>query len=618
MSAAAASTTQSSPSSGAPTGWLYGPLTDLLFGCGLLYALLFFAFAWFGPALRVLQPTFLIPVLILFVSLPHYGGTLVRVYDQRKDRRAYAIFSVWATALLAGLFVWGAFSTLVASVLFTIYITWSPWHYTGQNYRLAVMFLRRSGVPLAPGSKRLLYASFVLAYLLTFLVFHSAMGAIDYNSSLSENPRISFLPLGIPAGIHGVVFPVVAAAYLGTLVACAALLLRGGPARGLIPAAALVLTLALWFSIPFGLRYLGVVTGLEPVDLLTNRIEDDFKWVALAHAAQYLWVTSYYARGSGSWNGFPRYFGKVLASGVAIWSLPVLFFAPLVRGHYEYAGGLALLVASVVNLHHFVLDGAVWKLRNSRIASVLIRPEPQAAAEPEAASAPERGWLRPLVWTAAGVGLAVGLSVLWLEEFSFRSAFLSSDYAGINRVMDRLGWFGRDNSASRILAARGAGGKGDWPTALDALQGALAMSPDDPALQTHLVDAARHLPDPADAARRLRDALRLAPGAVGLRNQLAWMLATSGDPRIRQPEEAIGLAEALVRDAQKSDANSLDTLAAAYAAAGRFDEAIRTATPAETIAMEQGESAVGDQIRSRLALYREHQPYLETGSSDGA
>jgi hypothetical protein len=62
-------------------------------------------------------------------------------------------------------------------------------------------------------------------------------------------------------------------------------------------------------------------------------------------------VTSYYARGSPSWQGFPRYFGKVLASGVAIWTLPVLFFAPLVQGRFEYAGGLALLVASVVNLH---------------------------------------------------------------------------------------------------------------------------------------------------------------------------------------------------------------------------------------------------------------------------
>ncbi len=66
------------------SGWLYGPVTDLMFGCGLLYALLFVVFALLGPSLRALQPGFLIPVLILLISMPHYGGTLMRVYDQRK------------------------------------------------------------------------------------------------------------------------------------------------------------------------------------------------------------------------------------------------------------------------------------------------------------------------------------------------------------------------------------------------------------------------------------------------------------------------------------------------------------------------------------------------------
>ena len=497
-------------------GWLYGPLPDLLLGCGLLYTLLFFAFALFGSSLRALQPSYLIPVLILLVSMPHYGGTLVRVYDQRRDRRAYAIFSVWATLLIAALFVWGAFSTLVASWLFTVYITWSPWHYTGQNYGLAVMFLRRREVPLTAGAKRLLYAGFVLAYLLTFLVFHSAMGVIDYNTPQAEDARVSFLPLGIPPVVHQVIFPLAAVGYLGTLVACAALLLRRARARDLVPAAALVLTQALWFAIPFAVRYFDVPTGVEPLDLLHNRIEDYFKWVALGHAAQYLWVTSYFARGSGSWPGFPRYFGKVLASGVALWTLPVLFFAPLVRGHYEYAGGLALLVASVVNIHHFVLDGAIWKLRNSRIASVLIRTEPEGVAvEAEGAKPPRRGWLRGVVWAAATGGLAVGLSVLWLEDFAFRAAFLRSDYAGINRVLDRMAWFGRDNSAARMLAGRGAGRAGDWETALHSLQAALVMSPDDELLQGRLAFVARRVGGPADAVRHLRDALRLAPDARG-------------------------------------------------------------------------------------------------------
>ncbi len=600
-------------------GWLYGPLPDLLLGCGLLYALLFLAFALFGPDLRALQPNFLIPALILLVSMPHYGGTLVRVYDQRRDRRSYAIFSVWATLLIAALFVWGAFSTLVASWLFTVYITWSPWHYTGQNHRLAVMFLRRRGVPLPAGVKRLLYASFVLAYLLTFLVFHSAISVIDYNTQQTADARVAFLPLGIPPAVHRVIFPLAAAVYLGTLAACAALLLRRARARDLVPAAALVLTQALWFSIPFAVRYFDAPTGVEPLDLLHNRIEDYFKWVALGHAAQYLWVTSYYARGSGSWAGFPRYFGKVLASGVAVWTLPVLFFAPLVRGHYEYAGGLALLVASVVNIHHFVLDGAIWKLRNSRFASVLIRTEPEGQpAETEAATPRRRGWLRPIVWAAATGGLAVGLSILWLEDFAFRDAFLRRDYAAINRVYDRMAWLGRDDSAVRLLAGQGAARAGDWETSLHALQAALAMAPDDSELHGNIAAVARRLEDPADAARHLRDALRLAPGARGLRNELAWMLATSGDPRVRRPEEAIGLAEALVGNAENSDANALDTLAAAYAAAGRFDEAIRVASQAAVLAQEQGQTEMGEQIRARLALYRDRRAYRTTDSAGGA
>ena len=89
-----------------------------------------------------------------------------------------------------------------------------------------------------------------------------------------------------------------------------------------------------------------------------------------------------------------------------------------------------------------------------------------------------RGWLRLLVWTAAGASLAVGLSVLWLEEFSLRSARAKRDYAGINRAMDRLAWLGRDDSAARIQVAKRAGSAGDWPAAFDALRGALALSPE--------------------------------------------------------------------------------------------------------------------------------------------
>jgi spermidine synthase len=103
-----------------------------------------------------------------------------------------------------------------------------------------------------------------------------------------------------------------------------------------------------------------------------------------------------------------------------------------------------------------------------------------------------------------------------------------------------------------------------------------------------------------------------------MRNELAWTLATSRDARIRDPDQAVRLAESLVHSSETPDLNWLDTLAAAYAAAGRFDDAVRLASQASALAQTQGEAALGEQIRARLALYRERRAFLEADAADGA
>lgn len=87
--------------------WLFGPWPDLLFGCGLLYAVVFGIFLVAGPELRSAQPSLLFPLLILALGVPHYGATLLRVYERRRDRRAYVGFSVWATLVVLALFLAG-------------------------------------------------------------------------------------------------------------------------------------------------------------------------------------------------------------------------------------------------------------------------------------------------------------------------------------------------------------------------------------------------------------------------------------------------------------------------------------------------------------------------------
>jgi tetratricopeptide (TPR) repeat protein len=108
-----------------------------------------------------------------------------------------------------------------------------------------------------------------------------------------------------------------------------------------------------------------------------------------------------------------------------------------------------------------------------------------------------------------------------------------------------------------------------------------------------------------------REALLMQPGYTEAANNLAWLLATAADPALRDPREAIRLVEA---DAHGSEAPwLLDTLAAAYAADGRFEEAIRTADRAARLATEQDQAASAEEIRERLSLYRQHQPHVDPG-----
>ena len=86
-----------------PSGnrWLFGPTPDLLLGCGGAYALLVGVLLFAGSEVRSWQPAILLPMMALVVGTPHYGATLLRVYEHRADRRRYALFSLWATLLVA-------------------------------------------------------------------------------------------------------------------------------------------------------------------------------------------------------------------------------------------------------------------------------------------------------------------------------------------------------------------------------------------------------------------------------------------------------------------------------------------------------------------------------------
>ncbi|MBN1391299.1 MAG: glycosyltransferase family 39 protein [Sedimentisphaerales bacterium] len=97
-------------------------------------------------------------------------------------------------------------------------------------------------------------------------------------------------------------------------------------------------------------------------------------------------------------------------------------------------------------------------------------------------------------------------------------------------------------------------------------------------------------------------------------NGLAWLLATCEDAFLRNPAQAITLAKHACELTEYKDAYTLDTLAAAYASAGKFNEAVTTAQQAIIIAensKDDKQKKLISEIQKRLDLFKNRQPYIE-------
>jgi hypothetical protein len=109
----------------------------------------------------------------------------------------------------------------------------------------------------------------------------------------------------------------------------------------------------------------------------------------------------------------------------------------------------------------------------------------------------------------------------------------------------------------------------------------------------------------------LKQVVRLDPNDANTHNNLAWLLATQKAEQLGDPFEAVLMAERACKLTEYKSVDCLDTLAVAYASAGRFSEAVVTAQKAIQIASAAGQAALVKQIEDRLKLYKENRAYIE-------
>jgi len=499
--------------------WVYRPWLDLLIGCG----------AWSVPLLvltNYVSPSsttgwsFAFYLLALLFNYPHFMATVYRAYHSYDEFTKYRYFTVHVALLLAAAgFIAHLWYPLLPWI-FTLYICWSPWHYTGQNFGLAMMFTRRAGLSPHEGERQALHLAFIASYLMLLFSFHTGKSTDPLIISLG-------LPLKFTLPVRGMLalFFVVASGW--------ALFSLGRRAsfKALLPSLTLVTTQFLWFLLP---SLIEIITHSEvPQTRYSSGI------LAVMHSAQYLWITSYYqekearAEGKTNWS-FARYLLVLVAGGIALfvpgpWIVSRVFHADFPTSFLTFT--------ALVNLHHFILDGAIWKLRDSRIASLLL--DDRGGDEP--AESTSTGLASLYHWIA---GSSAGARVLRVAVVACLLLW---------GAMDRLHFYWANVSAN-----------------LSSLQRAARLNPDDSALQTRLARAADQAGQRELALRALQNAAEINPENIGLQEAYARGLIVAG-----RDQEAYELYRKVLARAPQN-ANALVNYGLLAEKLGHNEEAIDT------------------------------------------
>jgi hypothetical protein len=322
--------------------------------------------------------------LVWVCNYPHFASTNYRLYRTRSNVRQYPMTATLVPALLVTVVV-ACFASphAVAPLFVKLYLIWSPYHFSAQTLGITLIYARRSGFEIRPWERKAI-AGFI------FLTFAQASAYAEL-SGVKPQP---FYAVSYPVlGLHEWLPHLLRDAMWACLIVFGAMMLwRALHARQIIPWIVLLpaAAQAVWF-VPRGSLYLVSFAFMVP----------------FFHSLQYLLIAwSVQMKESQDESGARpswRFVGLESLRWVAICGIGgvILFWAlPHIGGHFGEPLGFSIAVIfAAVQVHHFFVDGVIWKLKNPRVQSPTMTTLRQltgsAAGRPRQAS-PRGGELSPV------------------------------------------------------------------------------------------------------------------------------------------------------------------------------------------------------------------------------
>jgi hypothetical protein len=330
--------------------YFVSPLVDALFvgGASLLCFLYFrLTLSGYGAGQVSEQALWLAAALSWVGNWPHFSATSWRLYESRANLARYRL-TAWLVPLLtaaatAACFV---FPVSFAPYFVKLFVLWSPYHFSAQALGLTLIYARRANLGVSPLARRALTVFFVSSFLVQYSETETSLGtAFLYAMAYPQLHLPAWTPLACKIVMY----------------AAAAVL-----AYELLPRLRAADRFPWIVLLPVATQYLWFVHGRH-----------DFSFQLLVpffHALQYLLVAwSVEMHGGRSrarpWFGSARWLAlNVVGGGFLFFGLPRLLAG---RGFgLEFS---ILVVAAGVSLHHYFVDGVIWKLQRESRESPLFR-----------------------------------------------------------------------------------------------------------------------------------------------------------------------------------------------------------------------------------------------------
>jgi len=156
--------------------------------------------------------------------------------------------------------------------------------------------------------------------------------------------------------------------------------------------------------------------------------------------------------------------------------------------------------------------------------------------------------------------------------------------------------------------------QGKLEEAVDTCKATLKLQPREAKIRYLLGNILSQQGKCSEAIAEYETVLQFDPNYLFALNDLAWLLATAPDPRLRDGSAAVQLAEKVCQLSNYQVTTYVGTLAATYAEANRFDDAVKTAQKAVALATTTKNEALIRRNLELLELYQAKKPYHELAS----